>query len=193
MHTVYLILLVISALLSPLAHTSEVFDYADIAYSHQNTDYDGFNDSKTSTFKASASVFQWLHARARYNAGDVEMPGLKGDVQQESWAVLGVGVHSLLSDQTAIFLGLEQNQLKLQNGITETGLYYHLGFKHQFNISWQISFEVGESEASFRDTTLAFEAIYKVARQFGLSATLRDYDDLDLTEYELGLRWFFRD
>lgn len=27
---------------------------------------------------------------------------------------------------------------------------------------------------------------------FGLSATLRNDDDLDLTEYEIGLRWFFR-
>jgi hypothetical protein len=190
-HSLYRIAFASAILFSPLAQASETFDYVDIGYSLQNTDYSGFGDSSSGTLKASASAFGWIHARGRYHAGNVRLP--EKNAQQESWSVLGLGVHYPLNAQTAIFLGSDHNELELQNGSTERGWYHHIGLRHEFNDKWQIGLEIGESDVLFRDTASLIEAIYKVTQQVGLSATLRDYDDLDLTEYEVGVRWFFRD
>lgn len=173
------------------ASASNVFDYVDLAYSKQNTDFGGFGDSSSGTLKASASAFGWLHARARYNAGNVRLPAR--NTQQDSWTVFGLGAHYPLSTQTAIFLGSDHNELELQNGTTERGWYHHIGVRHEFGDDWQLGFEIGESDVLFSDTTFLLEAVYKIHRQIGLSATIRDYDDLDLTEYEIGVRWFYRD
>ena len=162
MHTLYRIALAAPLLLSPLAQASNTFDYVDIGYSRQNTDYSGFSDSSSGTVKASVSAFKWFHARGRYHAGNVRLP--EENAQQESWSVIGLGVH-----------------------------YPFIGLRHEFNEKWQIGLELGEFDVLFRDTASLIEGIYKVTPQVGLSATLRDYDDLDLTEYEVGVRWFFRD
>ncbi|HCS26692.1 MAG TPA: hypothetical protein DIW43_04530 [Spongiibacteraceae bacterium] len=187
----HVLLLAAITVLSSASHSTEVFDYADIAYSRQNTDFAGFGDSSSGTLKASVSALDRLHARARYNAGNVKLPA--NNAQQDSWTVLGLGAHYPLSNQTAIFLGSDHNELELQNGSTERGWYHHIGVRHEFSGGWQLGFEIGESDVLFRDTTFLIETVYKVARQIGVSATVRDYDDLDLTEYEVGLRWFFRD
>ncbi|MFT5032439.1 MAG: hypothetical protein ACI9OO_000369 [Bacteroidia bacterium] len=176
--------------LCTIAQATEVFDYVDVAYSKQNTDFAGFGDSSAATLKASISAVDWLHIRARYNAGNVHLPASN---RQDSWAALGLGLHYALSDKTAIFIGSDQNELKLESGRTERGLYHHIGVRHEFNSQWQVGFEIGESDVLFRDTTFLVETVYKIHPQIGLSATLRDYDDLDLTEYELGVRWFYRD
>ena len=190
MRHLHLILFITTALLSSTSHSTQAFDYADIAYSKQNTDYGGFGDSSAATLKASISALNWFHARARHHAGNVHLPPSH---RQDSWTALGLGAHYPLSKQTTIFLGSDHNELKLESGRTERGWYHHIGIRHEFNNDWQLGFEVGESDVLFRDTTFAIETVYKVARQLGLSATLRDYDDLDLTEYEIGIRWFYRD
>ncbi len=184
--------LVLAAALSlgSLCHATEVFDYADIAYSKQNTDWAGFGDSDTVTLKASTSVFGWLHARIRYNAGNVKLPP---NVQQDSWTAAGLGLHYPLGADTSIYIGSDHDEFEIKKGPTERGWYHHIGLRHEFDNQWQVALEAGESDVLFRDTTFVVEAVYKLHRQIGLSATLRDYDDLDLTEYEIGVRWFYRD
>ena len=190
MHFSFRLFVVAFFSLGSLCQATEVFDYVDIAYSKQNTDFAGFGDSRASTLKASISAFDWLHVRGRYHAGNVHLPPAN---RQDSWSVLGLGLHYFLGDKTAIFIGSDQNELKLESGRTERGLYHHVGLRHEFNDQWHVGFEIGESDVVFRDTTFLVETVYKIHPQIGLSATLRDYDDLDLTEYELGVRWFYRD
>ncbi|WP_417214805.1 hypothetical protein [Alcanivorax sp.] len=136
MHTLYRIALAAPRLLSPLAQASNTFDYVDIGYSRQNTDYSGFGDSSSCTVKASVSAFKWFHARGRYHAGNVRLP--EENAQQESWSVIGLGVHYPFNAKTSIFAGSDHNKLELQNGSTERGWYHHIGLRHEFNDKWQI-------------------------------------------------------
>lgn len=173
------------------AHTgwADDFSYVDLAYSQQNTDYDGFGDSSSATVKASASLFTYAHLRARYHDGNVKFPT---SARQESWTAYGIGAHYPVTLDLTLYLGADHNELKLESRPTERGWYPHIGLRYRLNTQWQFALEAGESEVIFDDTTFLFETVYRILPALGVSATLRDYDDLDLTEYEVGLRWFFR-
>jgi hypothetical protein len=178
-------------LISTSAIADKHFDYADLAYSRQNTDWHNFGDSEATTLKASVSFLKYLHLRGRYNNGGVQLPAR--NARQDSWSVIGLGAHYPVNDALSVYIGNDHNELKLQHGLpTERGWYPHIGARYSPSDKWQFALEAGEVDVLFRDTTFLVETVYSFHPSFGLSATLRDYDDLDLTEYEIGLRWFFR-
>ncbi len=165
------------------------FDYLDIAYSQQNTDWEDFTDSSSTTIKASVSLLTYTHVRARYHDGNVRFPT---NARQETWTAYGIGAHYPVTPGLNLYIGADHNELELENRPTERGWYPHIGARYQANDQWQFALEVGESDVIFEDTTFFVETVYNILPALGLSATLRDYDDLDLTEYEVGVRWFFR-
>ncbi|MBB3047147.1 hypothetical protein FHR99_001383 [Litorivivens lipolytica] len=171
------------------AFASEPFDYIDLAYSQQNTDWHNYTDSSSATVKTGVSAGDYVQFRARYHDGNVQMPP---NVQQETWTAYGVGFRYPVSESLWLYIGGDHNELELRNRPTERGWYNYVGARYQATPQWQFALEAGETDVVFRDTTFVVETVYNFHSSLGLSATLRDYDDLDLTEYEIGLRWFFR-
>lgn len=183
----FLRLLILATALPQTLLAADPFSYIDLAYSQQNTDYGQYTDSSSATVKASLSFLKYGHFRGRYHDGNVRLPP---NVQQESWATYGLGFHYPLSNKLWLYTGVDHSELKLKTR-TERGSYPHIGARYQLNARWQFALEAGESEVVFEDTTFLLETVYQFHPAVGISATLRDYDDLDLTEYEVGIRWFF--
>lgn len=172
------------------AFADKQFDYLEAALSTQNTDWDGYGDSTAGTVKGGLEFLDYLHVRGRHHDGNVKLPN---GLQQETWTAYGLGLHYPLSGRTSVFIGADHNEVEMKNDRpSERGWYYHIGVRHDVTENWQLSLEAGEIDLIFRDATFEVNTVYSLFETVGLSATLRDYNDLDLTEYELGLRWFFR-
>ncbi len=165
------------------------YGYVEASFSRQNTDWTDFGDDDSKTFLASAALGRYVHVNARYNDGNVNLPrGLRED----GWWAYGGGLHHYLSPRTSVLIGAERHEMETLNDTpTQRGWEYHVGIRHDFSKHFRANLLVGENDVIFKDTTFTVEGLLQLPYNLAASARIRDYDDLDLTEYELGLRWQF--
>lgn len=188
----------LAATLSALSHANSIdvpqhYNYLEAAYAYQSTDWGPFEEENNMTLLASAAISEFIHLHARYNDGDTYLP--KGN-RQDGWLTYGIGFHYYLSGATSVFFGYDQHELK---GYGDTprqkdqdGGEYKFGIRHDLNDEWRLTLEAGEHDLIVEnDTTFIVEALYQPFNSVGFTFRVRDYDELDLSSYELGVRWSF--
>ncbi|USA44345.1 porin family protein [Spongiibacter taiwanensis] len=169
------------------------YNYLEAAYAYQSTDWGPFEEEHNVTLLASASIHEYIHVHARYNNGDTRLP--KGK-RQDGWLTYGIGFHYYLSGATSVFFGFDKHELDGYGGrpseTDEDGGEYKVGIRHDLNDQWRLTLEAGEHDLIVEDdTTFIVEALYQPFDSVGFTFRVRDYDELDLSSYELGVRWSF--
>lgn len=172
--------------LPPQSH----YRYLEAAFAYQSTDWGPYEEEKNLTLLGSAALFKYFHIHARYNNGDTYFP--KG-VRQKSWLTYGVGAHYYISPRTSVFVGVDQHEMESQSRRPDPeGDEYKIGIRHDLSPNWRLTLEAGEHDLIIEnDSTFIAEAIYRPRPDLGLTFRVRDYDELDLSSYELGLRWIY--
>lgn len=184
----------ISALLCSLAPLAQAEDkqyrYVEAAYAYQSTDWGPYAEENTITALASVDAGEFFHAHLRYNEGDTFMP--RG-VQQKNWWTYGLGVHWFITEKTSLLAGVDRHELESQsNRPNQRGWEYKIGVRHTLSENWHFTLEAGEINFIVDDdTTFIVEAVRSFQRGLAATFRVRDYDKLDLSSYELGLRWQF--
>lgn len=165
------------------------YGYLEFGLSRQNTDFADFDDSTAGTVLVGVPVTPYVHFTGRLHEGNVHLP--RGLVQ-ERWWTYGAGLHHYFTRRTSAYIGAEHNELETDGRHpTQRGWEYHIGVRHDLTDRIRLLLQVGENDTVFADTTFTVEGLYQLPFNLAASARIRDYDDLDLTEYELGLRWQF--
>lgn len=187
--------LAISAATAPLAVANSLdpqqhYNYLELAYAYQSTDWQNFDDDEGYTFLASAAIHKYIHVHTRYNSAETFLPA---GVQQDGWWTYGIGGHYYLTPSTSLLIGADRHEMESQsNAPNQRGWEYKIGIRHDFNEQWRATLEAGEHDLVVgSDATFIVEGLYQPADNVGVSLRLRDYDKLDLTSYELGLRWSY--
>ncbi len=170
--------------------TPRHYSYLEVAYAYQSTDWGPYAEESNATFLASAEAWEFLHVHARYNNGDTKMPN---SVVQDGWWTYGIGGHYYLSDRTSLLIGADRHELHSQSHRPDQrGWEYKIGVRHDINSQWRLTLEAGDHNVVVDDdTTFIFETLYHPRPALGFSFRVRDYDKLDLSSYEFGLRWSY--
>lgn len=166
------------------------YNYVEFAYAYQSTDWRNFDDDEGYTFLASAAIHQYIHVHTRYNSAETFLP--KG-VRQDGWWTYGIGGHYYIAPSTSLLIGVDRHELESQSRApNQQGWEYKVGIRHDFNDQWRATLEAGRHDLIVSsDATFIVEGLYQPVESVGISLRLRDYDKLDLTSYELGVRWSF--
>lgn len=167
---------------------SNHYNYLETAIAYQSTDWGPYEEETNLTLLASTELFKVLHLHGRYNNGDTKLPR---SVQQDSWWTIGIGAHHYLSAATSVLAEIDFHEIKPKgNRPDEHGKEYKIGIRHDVNSRWRLTLAAGIHDAVVdHDSTFIFETIYSPLPQLGLSFRVRDYDKLDLSSYEFGLRY----
>lgn len=166
------------------------YRYVEAAVAYQSTDWGPFSEETNMTFLASTDFLQYLHAHARYNNGDTKLP--KG-YQQDGWLTYGIGVHYFIGPNTSLLITADRHELASKNKKPDQDAKeFRAGIRHDLNSHWRLTLEAGEHDLIVgSDTTFIFETVYSYNEHLGGSFRVRDYDELDLSSYELGFRYSF--
>ncbi len=166
------------------------YNYLELAYAYQSTDWQNFDDDEGYTFLASAAIHKYIHVHTRYNSAETFLPE---GVRQDGWWTYGIGGHYYLTPNTSLLIGADRHEMESQsNAPNQRGWEYKIGIRHDFNEQWRATLEAGEHDLVVgSDATFTVEGLYQATEAWSVSLRLRDYDKLDLTSYELGLRWSF--
>lgn len=172
------------------ADNANQYRYLEAAVAYQSTDWGPFSEETNATFLASIDFLKYVHAHARYNNGDTHLP--KG-YQQDGWLTYGIGAHYFISPNTSLLVTADRHELGSNNKKPdETAREYRVGIRNDLNAQWRLTLEAGEHDLIVgSDTTFIFETIYSYNEHLGGSFRVRDYDELDLSSYELGFRYSF--
>lgn len=169
------------------------YNYLEASYAYQSTDWGPYEEENNTTFLASAAIFEYAHVHARYNNGDTSFPK---SVRQDGWLTYGIGFHYYTSAATSFFIGYDKHELKAHQSSRrpdQDGNEWKAGVRHDINDQWRVTLEAGEHDLVVEDdTTFIVEALYQpFTNDVGFTFRVRDYDELDLSSYELGVRWSF--
>lgn len=164
------------------------YNYIEAAIAYQSTDWGPYEEETNLTFLASTEFFKIFHLHGRYNNGDTKLPA---SVQQDSWWTGGIGAHHYLSSATSILAEVDFHEIKPKGTRPdEHGKEYKIGVRHDINTRWRLTLAAGFHDVVVdEDSTFIFETIYSPMKELGLSFRVRDYDKLDLSSYEFGLRY----
>ncbi|CAA0092595.1 Uncharacterised protein [Zhongshania aliphaticivorans] len=169
--------------------TSNQYRYLEASVAYQSTDWGPFSEETNATFLASVDFLQYVHMHARYNNGETRLP--KG-FQQDGWLTYGIGAHYFIAPNTSLLITVDRHDMTSKNAKPDqTASEYRAGIRHDFNDHWRLTFEAGEHDLIVKDTTFIIEGIYSHNDHLGVSLRVRDYDKLDLSSYELGVRYSF--
>ncbi len=166
------------------------YNYLAAALAYQSTDWGPYPEETNATFLASAALSRFVHVHARYNNGNTYLPSY---VKQQYWLTYGIGLHYYLTPSTSILIGYDEHRVKTANSRpNQRGDEAKVGIRHDLNAHWRLTLEAGEHDLVVDDdTTFITEVIYHPRDNLGFDFRVRDYDKLDLSSYEFGVRWSY--
>ena len=197
MTTFFRSLLLVTLAFAPLAQADSQFKFVELAYADQNPDFQDFDNEDATVFIGNFELHKYLFASIRYQDGSAPLP-----VPQETdeWYSYGIGAKRELATNFWGYLSLERNVLKGDGADKEEkGMQKNIGFRYTPG-KWRLGLELGvinvfndekaRNGDSLDDEIIAtYEAGYNVWEGLVLMLRIRDTGDLDMTSYEVGLRW----
>ncbi len=193
MMTRWLAVLLLLPAASLQAAETDFFQYAEIAYAFHNPDDNSRPDREGLTLIGELPLGEQFHIFGRYTEGD----GVRvSNHTLDDWYTAGIGWHHEVNLNTALFLRLSYDQAEGQRpggggSFSEGGLGYHAGIRAAMADRWLLSLQFGEIDTLIKDYQLVGEAGYAFSDSLSAQLRIRDYDDLDLTTYEIGFRFRF--
>jgi hypothetical protein len=185
---------------SPFAHaTDSQFKFLEIAYADQNPDFANLPNEEATVLLGNIELDTHVFFSFRYQDGSGQLP-----IQQKTdkWYSYGIGFNQYITENLAAYIGYEHNVVKGSGKFKSiNGPQYNLGLRYTLN-DWFFGLELGYNDVFENkyasgphsldgDIIATYEAGYTFYNNFAVVLRIRDTADIDLTSYEVGLRYIY--
>lgn len=173
------------------------FKFLEYSYADQNPDFGPFENEKANVLLGNIEIDTHVFLSFRYQDGSGQLP-----INQETdkWYSYGIGFNQYITKNLAAYVSYEQNKVEGSGQFDSiSGPQYNIGLRYTLN-DWYFGLELGYNDVfdnkyvvgshSIDGEIIAtYEAAYSFYNNFAVVLRIRDTADLDLTSYEVGLRY----